>query len=328
MLEAEKDKRINNKPPNPPMNKKKSLPEELSDLKRVALETPKVQRIDGLSKRDDISNSQSELLKEKKVEESMSTELSLQPLKIDTKEFMQFANDYTNKLTPEMKESFYDNLTLHKKMEEGYERHYMKIIAFHKGKKMAHGLACVNVDQTCSAGHRAFIRHVSVIRNELFPNALKLVTNFIWRRIHCDHIRVELFHLKDAEGKMAADPVIKKALADSKFRWKNLSNDPITGKRSQIMELKKPTTGEAAASLPAYENTRNLQPGKEPVTIKSGVIFELGTLREGGKKPDNQNASNSGTLFAPVSVLASLKKFKEEAQDGSILTDINADVTD
>ena len=62
VLEAEKDKSINNKPPNPPMNKKKSLPEELSDLKRVALETPKVQRIDGLSKRDDISNSQSELL--------------------------------------------------------------------------------------------------------------------------------------------------------------------------------------------------------------------------------------------------------------------------
>ena len=50
------------------------------------------------------------------------------------------------KLTPEMRDSFYDTRTLFKKMEEGYERHYLKIIAFHHGKKMAHGLACVNVD--------------------------------------------------------------------------------------------------------------------------------------------------------------------------------------
>ena len=48
---------------------------------------------------------------------------------------------------------------------------------------------------------------------------------------------------------MAADPSIKKALADMKYRWKNLSNDPITGKRSQIMQLNK-LTGEAAADLP------------------------------------------------------------------------------
>ena len=53
-----------------------------------------------------------------------------------------------DKLTPEMKESFYDIPTLYKKMEDGYERHYLKIVAFHNGKKMAHGLACVNVDQT------------------------------------------------------------------------------------------------------------------------------------------------------------------------------------
>ena len=44
------------------------------------------------------------------------------------------------------------------------------------------------------------------------------------------------------------------------------------------MQLNKPT-GEAAVDLPAFENIRNLQLGKEPVTVKSAVIFELGTLR-------------------------------------------------
>lgn len=51
------------------------------------------------------------------------------------------------------------------------------------------------------------------------------------------------------------------------------------------MELKKPT-GDAAADIPEYENNRNLQPGKEPVTIKSGVIFELGTLRSEEQQSD------------------------------------------
>ena len=44
------------------------------------------------------------------------------------------------------------------------------------------------------------------------------------------------------------------------------------------MELRKPT-GEAANDLPAFENPRNLQLGKEPVTIKSGMIIECGTIR-------------------------------------------------
>jgi len=57
------------------------------------------------------------------------------------------------------------------------------------------------------------------------------------------------------------------------------------------MQLNKPT-GEAAESLPAFDNQRNLQPGKEPVTVKSGLILEVGTLR-GQKQSDNQNDGSS-----------------------------------
>ena len=77
---------------------------------------------------------------------------------------------------------------------------------------------------------------------------------------------------------MGADDQIKKALAEMKYKWKSLQNDPATGKRSQIMELRKPT-GEAANDLPAFENPRNLELGKEPVTIKSGMILECGIIR-------------------------------------------------
>ena len=101
----------------------------------------------------------------------------------------------------------------------------------------------------------------------------------MWRRIYCDHIRLELFHIKNEEtGRMAADDAIKKSLAELKYKWKNMINDG-SGKRSQIMELRKPT-GDAAADLPPFENPRNLQLGQEPVTIKSGVIMECSTIRQ------------------------------------------------
>lgn len=57
--------------------------------------------------------------------------------------------------------------------------------------------------------------------------------NFIWRRIHCEHIRLEQFHVKNEETqKLAADNGLKEALKAEKFRWQSLINDPVTGKRS------------------------------------------------------------------------------------------------
>ena len=93
---------------------------------------------------------------------------------------------YKVKLLPEMIRSCTNHEALQKKMEGGYERHYMKLVAYHNGKKYAHGLALVNVDQTLQNGHRAYIRHLSVIRSELFEKALALVVDFIWRKIYCD----------------------------------------------------------------------------------------------------------------------------------------------
>ena len=71
--------------------------------------------------------------------------------------------------------------------------------------------------------------------------------------------------LNEETKKFAADITIKKALQGQAFKWKSLVNDPKSGKRSQLMELKKP------ASAPPFENTRNLEPGQEPIT--KGVCF-------------------------------------------------------
>ena len=181
--------------------------------------------------------------------------LLLQPLKLHAAEFVDFCKDYYQKLVPEIRNSFYDPETLFKVMEAGYERHYLKIVAYHDGRKMAHGLACVNVDQNYRQGHRAFLRHVSVIRPELFPQALRLIIDFIWRRVQCEHIRLEQFHMKDPnnEKRLQVDPMLKEALKVEKFRWQSLINDPNSGKRSQLMQLMKPAEG-----APDFENPRGL----------------------------------------------------------------------
>jgi len=72
--------------------------------------------------------------------------LILQPLKLHAREFVEFCKDYYQKLVPEIRDSFYPAERLFELMESGYERHYLKIVAYHDGRKMAHGLACVNVD--------------------------------------------------------------------------------------------------------------------------------------------------------------------------------------
>ena len=40
------------------------------------------------------------------------------------------------------------------------------------------------------------------------------------------------------------------------------------------MQLSKPK-GEAAVNLPLFENPRNIQVGKEPVTIKAGMLIQV-----------------------------------------------------
>lgn len=45
-----------------------------------------------------------------------------------------------------MRDSQYDLPSLCAKMEDGYERHYMKIVSFKDGQKMGNGFTCFNVD--------------------------------------------------------------------------------------------------------------------------------------------------------------------------------------
>jgi hypothetical protein len=51
--------------------------------------------------------------------------------------------------------------------------------------------------------------------------------------VWCSNIRVEIFHIKEeASGQLKVDADIKNAYASAGFKWKTLTNNPDTGKRS------------------------------------------------------------------------------------------------
>ena len=60
--------------------------------------------------------------------------------------------------------------------------------------------------------------------------------DFVFKYAHCHAIRINLFHLKNADGSIKADPEIKAIMKLKKFKWKTLVNDTATGLRSEVLE--------------------------------------------------------------------------------------------
>lgn len=181
--------------------------------------------------------------------------LELESMRIKVEEVPEFFSFYKTRLLPSVRASNNESEQLFADMEEGYERHYMKIVSFRDGAKYGNGMVFLNVDHTVPLQQRVIIRHISTIKAKELEKAFELVVNFIWRNIQCDNIRFELFHTKDQTGALKADPNFKACLQKAGFKWKNLRNDPTTGKRSQIMQLDRPKD---PTKVPAFENPRGL----------------------------------------------------------------------
>ena len=122
------------------------------------------------------------------------------------------------------------------KTEDDYDRHYVAITFEDK----IHGLACIGYDKSLPGSHRCYIRHLSTIMADQLEKALSAVVEFVFGNIPCDHVRVEINHFKDNNGNLKVDNSVKSVFTSLGFRWKTLNNDPLTGKRSQVMQLDNP----------------------------------------------------------------------------------------
>lgn len=150
-----------------------------------------------------------------------------------------------SKIQTRVAHSFYDYEQLVEKQNHGYERHFIKLTA--PGNKEIQGVALFNIDHTAAGEYRGYIRHLSTVDISKMQRAVEQVVEFMWKTVYCQHIRVELYHLKEEDGKMQADPDVKNAFAKCGFKWKTLTNDPHTGKRAQVMQLNR------FATTPAFE---------------------------------------------------------------------------
>ena len=179
--------------------------------------------------------------------------------------------NYLNAVSSDIKNSFAGVEQMLRKMENGYEMHFMKI---QQGGEMK-GLVFFNMDHTQQTEFRAYIRHVSVLDKDDFSPAISAIVEFIWNELNADTIRIDLYHYKDGDETVPkANVMIKDALSMKRqgFKWKTLINDPETGHRYQIMQMNKPKDKEfnnKACEL------RKLKPKQEPVLIKAGLLLRL-----------------------------------------------------
>ena len=88
-----------------------------------------------------------------------------------------------------------------------------------------YGIAVINYDQTALASHRCFIRSLCTIVPDHLAKALDCVVEFIWNKLNCDHIRVEINHFVDSNGQLKVDNHVKSVYSNKGFKWKSLIND-------------------------------------------------------------------------------------------------------
>ena len=158
---------------------------------------------------------------------------TVMPIEVKFEGLQTYIQQVYTKISTVMQKSNNDAETVFNLMEEGYDRRYLNLV--YQGK--VYGWAFLHYDQTTLSGHRCYIRHISTIQMRHFELALDAIVKYCWQEMECNDIRMEIYHIKDVEtGEQAADPEFKAAVAKFRFRWKTLSNDPVSGKRAQIMQ--------------------------------------------------------------------------------------------
>lgn len=189
-------------------------------------------------------------------------------------EFSQHFNEYVLEIPEQMLKSFCHVDRCIELMQSGYSPYYLRLVdpsARSQGVAATQGLACLNIDHKCFSEKRAYIHHLSTRDMASFQDALNLVLHFIWTNLDCDTVRIDLYHyeqMMNGSMKQQANAELKTVLAMNKkgFKWKTLQNDPRSGVRFQIMEMKRPS------DLP---RTSKIQGADHPLLVSGVHLYML-----------------------------------------------------
>ena len=105
-------------------------------------------------------------------------------------------------------------------------------------------MICIDREQFQS--RRSSILHVSCIEKSSFNSILKTLVDFIWKNDSADETTISVFHQEVPEEnekitKLKLVPFAKNILGGLGFKWKQILNDPTSGKRSTLFGLKRPS---------------------------------------------------------------------------------------
>jgi hypothetical protein len=159
------------------------------------------------------------------------------------------------------------------------------------------GALLINIDHETQGEHRAFIRHLTAVSEEIFPSILRKALEFIWENLDVDSVKLLVHHYVDATtekgkaGQMAENKWLKDQLSMARkgFKWKSLVNQD--GLRYTVMQMARPK------ELPKVSRL-------EPVVVKAATIYGLASM-PGRTRDTLYEAAVPGNLH---SALLSLKE--------------------
>jgi len=168
---------------------------------------------------------------------SSTSDEFMRPLDIFEDELATNLEKYLLSVDDGMKQSFIsDPADLLRRANNGQDPLWFELVE--TGQRI--GLAVTHVDNTYFAARRLIILHFSVLNRTHYQEYLQKFVDYLWKNEECDEIKISLYHIEDENHNMGADKELQDSIKKLGFRWKQLTNDKLTGKRYIDFLMKRP----------------------------------------------------------------------------------------
>lgn len=169
---------------------------------------------------------------------SLISDVYIEPLEIKDVEIENYLTDYLRNVSETTILTMLSDPKAISDLINYEDLHFLTI--HNKNFEKPIGLTILHADKTFLSFKRFIILHFSVITNKEhhLPEFLEKVLDFVWKRDNCEEIRCNLFHSEN-NGEFEVAEKFKEAFMKNLFRWKSLTNDKYTKKRSTVYGIKR-----------------------------------------------------------------------------------------
>lgn len=170
-------------------------------------------------------------------QDKTSQRLTLVPYEGLEEEIIDFFSKHDQQIEVFMRQAFSSNITgIFQACNSGQDSRWLQI---KQGSKPI-GLVAANIKSANFTVRRLEILYFTVTQPDLYEEAVALLVDYIWRTDPCDDIWVGLCHTQLDGGKLGVNPKLEEAYKKNGFRWKRVTNDPLTEVRKTEYAVKRP----------------------------------------------------------------------------------------